>query len=109
MASIFIGDWIYKFVSYYKYKQKQPLKGALEKKCSWNSKTVSNNLKSSYNPWKIGVKNSFLVKLQACMLIAGNFISKWFYLDFKNTVLSPTPPSCSPLSWLKSQHLWKPC
>ena len=29
MKSIFIGDWIYKSVSYYKYKQKQPLKGDL--------------------------------------------------------------------------------
>ena len=45
MKSIFLGDWIYKGVSYYKYQQKSPLKGALKNMCSWNSK-INNNLKS---------------------------------------------------------------
>ena len=34
-----MGDRTYKCVSYYKYTQKQPLKGALKNRCSWNSRT----------------------------------------------------------------------
>ena len=34
-SKIVLGDWIYKYVRYDK-SNKQPLKGALKNKCSWN-------------------------------------------------------------------------
>ena len=50
MKSIFLGDWMYKCMSYYNYWQKPPLKGALKTK--WmefleSSNTINNDLKSN--------------------------------------------------------------
>ena len=57
-------------------------------------------------------RSSFSVKLQACRLIAANFTNRWtpsffkgFYLDFKNTILSPP----SPLSHAPTMYWLKPC
>ena len=73
--------------------QKQPLKGALNNKCSWNSKTKV-WLKSLKNMWR----RSFLVKLQTCRLIACNCTNKLFQLLF---YLSSPMPSLAPMYWLK--------
>ena len=85
-----------------------------------NKSTVNNNLKSSYNPWKMYVKKfiSFLVNFQAWKLIPNNFTIKWTPSQiFFDSILSPT---CSPYilteapplhqiltSPPSSQHLWE--
>ena len=58
------------------------------------NRTINNNLRSSYNPSKYVWRSSFLVNLQACKLIAGNFTTKWTPSQiFVDSILSPP---CSP-------------
>ena len=75
MKSIFI-DLIYKCVSYYKYQQKQPLKGAMKNKCSvaiLEHNKYCNDLNVAKILEKYVWRSSFLVKLQVCRLIANKF------------------------------------
>ena len=69
MKSIFLGHWIYKCMSYYKYWQKPTLKGALKKINALGILKLKTELKSFKNVWR----SSVLVNFQACTLIAGNF------------------------------------